>query len=167
MPKPIILPDQPENTNLKSITGWLFEYELKRAVREMGRELKDLPFLTPFNRDRLARIFYGNEKHGIKKAQYKPEELAYFSRLMDWGRPASSLNRFFNYVFIATGKPKTEYEVDLEGRLGRLVTYMRGQIPRMIHEDAVKLQELLASIEITDNGHNYPEVDFVIESTKS
>jgi len=166
MPKNIDLPDRPAQQDLKTTTKWLFEYELKKAAKESGMQLKDLPDVTPLSRDRIARLFWGNSKHGIEKALYKPSELTFFSALMDWGRPASSLNRMFNHVFVTTGKPKTEYEKDLEARLDKLITYMRGQIPRMIHEEAVKLQELIATIEVKGDEHDYPDVEFAGEAVK-
>lgn len=167
MPKSIILPEPPDDKSSASITRFLFEYELKRAVKEMGREIKDLPYLTPFSRDRIARILWGNEKHGIKKASYKPEELAYFSRFMDWGRNDPSLNRFFNHVFVATGKPKTEYEVELETKVDVLINYMKSMLPRMTYEEGVKMKEFLDSLETKQPVHDYPKIDFAMEAVKS
>lgn len=133
----------------------------------MGREVKDIPFLSPFGKDRINRIFYGNPKHGIKKSPYKPDELTYFSRMMDWGRNDTSLNRFFNYVFVATGKPKTEYEVELEIKIDTMINYMRSMLPRMAYEEGVKMNEFLASLEVREPVHQYPDVDIVIEGVKS
>ena len=156
MPKPLILPDPPAHFSIKNLLTWRVQFEVKRLLIQAGEELRWL------NESHTPKVFAWwktlmySTNAGRRAKVPDLEELRMFYQ-MKWP-VAKTRFRTFNYVWLITGKAKTDYELELERRLDEACKYMNLLKSEMQYGKALELEGFLRKIRPPVEPFRYPDI---------